>query len=310
METSKYTLLSFSHYLRQLFLDAQWKGSASPLRPNSTGCFSPEFEAVFAAPVRYSFFRSHSAKGINPDQIPPQLKLTNLNFPSFSSTPLATDPIPDTETKMEEALAGDHGKITPDELPQSLKEIYNISNKNRWKNKDKKRNRDVDHSDNPEYDDNSKVGNTHGSHITEGVDWLDVTNSEVEKTPEGSVSAPHKLHSSLAQLDFAIQIGWVDRDSKTSILEKHFADEHANSTAQLQSPSGEDHSRPGSENSEHTSHSKKGNKSSSGGNNKPHLKPRSNSGDRKMVFFPFYLTNLRDLSQVPLIIQKYQIVPL
>jgi hypothetical protein len=87
-------------------------------------------------------------------------------------------------------------------------------------------------------------------------------------------------------VDFAIQIGWIDSESKSSMLEKHLADEHANNTAQLQSPSGEDHTRPGSANSdpEHSSN-KKGNKSSSsnGVSSKPHLKPRSNSGDRKLV---------------------------
>lgn len=115
-----------------------------------------------------------------------------MSFPTFSSSSLTTDPAPDTETKMEEALAGDHGKITPDELPQSLKEIYNISNKNRWKNKDKKRNRDIDHSEAAEHDETSKTGNSEGNSLTEGIEWLDVPNSQIEKTPEGSVSFFHK----------------------------------------------------------------------------------------------------------------------
>jgi hypothetical protein len=71
------------------------------------------------------------------------------------------------------------------------------------------------------------------------------------------------------------------------MLEKHTADERANNTAQLQSPSGEDHSFPSSENpqNEHA-HPKKGNKLSSshpGANAKPHGKPRSNSGESKVM---------------------------
>jgi hypothetical protein len=105
---------------------------------------------------------------------------------------------------MEEALASGHGKITPDELPQSLKEIYNISNKNRWKNKDKKRNRELENAAESAIDteDCQKTRNASsggGSDSHEGIEWMDAQNPPVEKTPEGSVSPwpPRSLCHSL-----------------------------------------------------------------------------------------------------------------
>jgi predicted P-loop ATPase len=102
-----------------------------------------------------------------------------------------------TETKMEEALAGGRGKITPNELPQSLKDIYNISNKNRWKNKDKKRNRDygegnssdlVTDAATSEDRGNGQGVNSNTSNPTDGIGWLDAPNPSMEKSTEGSVS--------------------------------------------------------------------------------------------------------------------------
>jgi hypothetical protein len=194
-------------------MDAHWNGGApSPQRPHSSlGCFSPDFEAVFAASVlTLSLFlslvpSSHPCQGVNPDQIPPQLKLPNLSFPKFASAPLVSaDSVPDTEAKMEEALAGGQGKITPDELPQSLKEIYNISNKNRWKNKDKKRNRELENAADSTVETaedcqrtgagattSATAGAGSGNDLNEGIEWIDAQNPTVEKTPEGSVSLPY-----------------------------------------------------------------------------------------------------------------------
>jgi hypothetical protein len=111
-----------------------------------------------------------------------------------------------TETnKMEEALAGGRGKITPNELPQSLKDIYNISNKNRWKNKDKKRNRDAGEGNLSEPNETSTEdrcsaqGANSGlsGNPTEGIEWIDATNPSVEKSTEGSVSLSLSLSLSL-----------------------------------------------------------------------------------------------------------------
>lgn len=82
----------------------------------------------------------------NNEQLPTQLKINNLLFPTALKSFDSVDPMLTTDTKMEEALASGNENITPDELPQSLTEIYNISNKNRWKNKDKKRNREINES--------------------------------------------------------------------------------------------------------------------------------------------------------------------
>jgi hypothetical protein len=105
---------------------------------------------------------------------------------------------------MEEALAGGQGKITPDELPQSLKEIYNISNKNRWKNKDKKRNRELENAADSTVETaedcqrtgagattSATAGAGSGNDLNEGIEWIDAQNPTVEKTPEGSVSLPY-----------------------------------------------------------------------------------------------------------------------
>ena len=136
---------------------------------------------------------------MNPEQIPTQLKLTKLSFPKFAFAPPA-DSVPDTEAKMEEALASSHSKITPDELPQSLKEIYNISNKNRWKNKDKKRNRELENVPESviETEDNQRAKNSSGGNeFNEGIEWIDAQNPPVEKTPEGSVSSSYFTASPL-----------------------------------------------------------------------------------------------------------------
>lgn len=118
---------------------------------------------------------------------------------------------------MEVALANGDDNITPDQLPQSLTEIYNLSNKNRWKNKDKKRNRENSDSNttvhnnsnisvNVNVNNNNTNNNNENTNTTEsneidhsietqpltssfmsGIEWLETSNPVTEKTPEGTV---------------------------------------------------------------------------------------------------------------------------
>lgn len=136
-------------------------------------------------------------------------------------------------------------------LPQSLTEIYDISNRNRWRNKDKKRNRDpsLDAADSAaEEDGKEEVGGA----VSGGAgddDWYSTgQDAFADKGLEGTVSELCQciLASTInavilcAQLDLATGIGWVQQASREEVKAKHLADEHINATAQLQTPSGDD----------------------------------------------------------------------
>ena len=141
----------------------------------------------------------------NNEQIPTQLKINNLLFPTAVKSFGSVDPMLTTDTKMEEALASGNDNITPDELPQSLTEIYNISNKNRWKNKDKKRNREINDINNSNNNNTNTMSNENTttsdsieidhtletqpltSSFTSGIEWLESSNPVTDKTPEGTV---------------------------------------------------------------------------------------------------------------------------
>jgi hypothetical protein len=76
---------------------------------------------------------------------------------------------------------------TIDSLPQSLTEIYDISNRNRWRNKDKKRNRDpsLDAADDEEEEDSKEEAGGAGDD-----DWYSAgQDAFADKGLEGTVSA-------------------------------------------------------------------------------------------------------------------------
>mmetsp|Transcript_3801 Transcript_3801/g.5902 ORF Transcript_3801/g.5902 Transcript_3801/m.5902 type:complete len:992 (-) Transcript_3801:88-3063(-) len=163
-----------------------------------------------------------------------------------------------------------------DALPQSLTEIYDISNRNRGRNKDKKRNRDV-----PESQEKHVQGQGQGQK-DQDTEWYETSTEYEEKGADGT-------------LDFAISVGWVEGADKNRVMEKHLADEHANSTAQQ----GEEgthagRGRPPSADrrsaSNEGTHRKRGNSKGSTGSRSSSAgshKTRSNSGDRSKVASSF-----------------------
>lgn len=116
--------------------------------------------------------------------------------------------------------------IALDALPQSLADIYNISNRNKWRNKDKKRNRDVAEVASPSVLDvaeSSQSGDWY--HVEKGKD------SRVSDNVEGS-------------LDIAAQVGWIGNDasSRNETKRNHVANESYNISAAGSSSSQQEHS--------------------------------------------------------------------
>lgn len=102
-----------------------------------------------------------------------------------------------------------------DTLPKSLSDIYNISNRNRWRNKDKKRNRDT-------------------TDVAPSLNVLDVAESSnntdwyhVEKDTEACV-----VDNLEGTLDFAANIGWMGGDvsSREEMRKKHISNESNNNS--------------------------------------------------------------------------------
>ena len=96
-------------------------------------------------------------------------------------------------------------------LPKSLSDIYNISNRNRWRNKDKKRNRESGDA----LPSNNSV--LESSQSSEKSDWY-----HVEKGKN-----LHALDNVESSLDFATNIGWLngDANSRNEIKKKHNSNE-------------------------------------------------------------------------------------
>lgn len=99
-------------------------------------------------------------------------------------------------------------------LPSSLAEIYEISNRNKWKNKDKKRNREV-------VDEDSAAGVSRGGKAQdEGAVKEGIDGNVVDKSVEGSV-------------DFAISIEWVPKESRSAVIDRHYQEERINTAVDI-----------------------------------------------------------------------------
>lgn len=105
--------------------------------------------------------------------------------------------------------------VALDVLPQSLSDIYNISNRNKWRNKDKKRNRD-----------STEVVSSTALDVAESSqrgDWYHVEkdkNTQMVDNVEGS-------------LDLAAQVGWIGGDvvSRNEMRKNHASNESNNMSA-------------------------------------------------------------------------------
>jgi hypothetical protein len=80
-----------------------------------------------------------------------------------------------SEIKVASAAEHINDDVAMSKLPISLSEIYDISNRNRWKNKDKKRNRDNN-------------GDESNGNNNDKADKLGDNALKVDKSVEGSVS--------------------------------------------------------------------------------------------------------------------------
>mmetsp|Transcript_795 Transcript_795/g.1325 ORF Transcript_795/g.1325 Transcript_795/m.1325 type:complete len:958 (-) Transcript_795:82-2955(-) len=115
----------------------------------------------------------------------------------------------DTKTESGPTSGAVSSASSLDALPQSMAEIYDISNRNRWRNKDKKRNRDALSSQKMQV-----CGQRDG-----GSEWYEAGAEHEEKYAEGA-------------LDLADTVVGIEKTGKSMVTEKHLANEEANSTAQ------------------------------------------------------------------------------